>query len=70
MGATGKERATAINSLFKQILQILMPGYVRFLLGASTENPDAIDETNEKPLNRKNSSMSESALNSEMFSKI
>ena len=66
LGATGKERSTAINSLFKQILQILMPGYIRFLLGASVENTDGIDETNEKPLNRKNSNMSENAINSEM----
>ena len=43
-----------------------MPGYIRFLLGASVENADGIDETNEKPLNRKNSNMSEHALNSEM----
>ena len=43
-----------------------MPGYIRFLLGASVENTDGIDETNEKPLNRKNSNMSENALNSEM----
>jgi hypothetical protein len=66
LGATGKERVSAINSLFKQILQILMPGYVRFLLGVSAENSDGVEEGNDKNLNRKNSSMSENALNPEM----
>lgn len=67
MGATGKERVTAINSLFKQIIQILLPGYIRFLLGVSTDSACKIDETNEKLFNYKSNNLNETSLNNDMY---
>lgn len=61
MGASGKERVSTINSLFKQIMQILLPGYIRFLFGASNDNLDKNEETNEQNLARKGSNVSENS---------
>jgi len=63
LGATGKERVTAINSLFKQIIQIIMPGYLRFLFGISSEPSEKNDEGNENPLLRNNTHLCENSLN-------
>lgn len=65
MGASGKERVSTINSLFKQITQILLPGYIRFLFGASNDTSDKNEEINEKNLARKSSNVSENSTNFE-----
>ena len=37
MGATGKERIEAINHFFKQIIDILIPVHMKYLLWAASE---------------------------------
>ena len=40
LGATGKERVAAVNSLFRKISEIIVPGYIRFFLCMSVYSPD------------------------------
>ena len=40
LGATGKERVDAINYFFKQIIDILIPVHMKYLLWAATEGKD------------------------------
>lgn len=47
LGATGKERVAAVDSLFKQISEIIVPGYIRFLLCLSIYDQDLIKSEKE-----------------------
>ena len=40
MGATGKERISAINYNFKQIFDILIPVHMKYLLWVASESKD------------------------------
>lgn len=37
LGATGKERINAINYFFKQVIDLLMPVHMKYLLWVATE---------------------------------
>ncbi len=40
LGATGKERISAINFFFKQIVELLIPVHMKYLLWAASEGKD------------------------------
>ena len=44
MGATGKERISAINYNFKQIFDILIPVHMKYLLWIAAEGKDLFSE--------------------------
>jgi hypothetical protein len=40
LGATGKERISAINFFFKQVVELLIPVHMKYLLWAASEGKD------------------------------
>jgi hypothetical protein len=49
LGATGKERVNAINFFFKQIIELLIPVHMKYLLWAACEGKDLFSASKEQP---------------------
>lgn len=52
VGGGGKERVSASNYFFNQILEICFPIHVRYMLWAAAESKDLFSDPNEDPLEK------------------